>query len=279
MKKIIAAFDGLKFSESTLSYALFLAKQTNSHLVGVFLEDQFFSGPKIHYTIPNKKGTNKRINSSLQSEELNLKKSMHRFELACQNEKLNFSMHHDQHVPILDLQKESIYADFLIIDRNETLTNYSESQPTRFINTLLSDIHCPVLLVPSTFTPIIYTELLYNGEPTSVNAIKLFSYLFPSFESKNTHLISVNPYSGNLHLQEGVLLKELIKRHFPDTAFTVLKGLAEIELIKYLIKKPDNTLVVMGSLKRGALSRLLWVSMVDFVLKDLNLPVFIVYSE
>lgn len=39
MKKIIAAFDGLDFSESTLNYTLFMARQTHAHIVGVFLDD------------------------------------------------------------------------------------------------------------------------------------------------------------------------------------------------------------------------------------------------
>ena len=33
MKKVIAAFDGLKYSGSTRVYAIYLAKQTNTHLV------------------------------------------------------------------------------------------------------------------------------------------------------------------------------------------------------------------------------------------------------
>ena len=36
MKKIIAAFDGLKFSKSTRDYAIQIAKENNAHLVGVF---------------------------------------------------------------------------------------------------------------------------------------------------------------------------------------------------------------------------------------------------
>ena len=40
MKKIIAAFDGLKFSDSVTKYAINLAKQSSSHLVGIFLEAQ-----------------------------------------------------------------------------------------------------------------------------------------------------------------------------------------------------------------------------------------------
>jgi hypothetical protein len=39
MEKIVAAIDGLKFSESTTQYAVQMAKLLNAHLVGVFLED------------------------------------------------------------------------------------------------------------------------------------------------------------------------------------------------------------------------------------------------
>ena len=36
MKKFVAAFDGLNFSESTLEYAVEIAKGAKAHLVGVF---------------------------------------------------------------------------------------------------------------------------------------------------------------------------------------------------------------------------------------------------
>ncbi|HET7897654.1 MAG TPA: universal stress protein, partial [Flavisolibacter sp.] len=39
MKKFIAAFDSLNFNESTLRYAIFLARHSHAFLVGVFLED------------------------------------------------------------------------------------------------------------------------------------------------------------------------------------------------------------------------------------------------
>ena len=48
MKKFIAAFDGLKFSTSTRDYAIQLAKQNNSHLIGVFLNDFTYHSYKIY---------------------------------------------------------------------------------------------------------------------------------------------------------------------------------------------------------------------------------------
>jgi hypothetical protein len=48
MKKIIAAFDGLKFSTSTRDYAIGLAKQSSAHLVGIFLEDFTYHSYKVY---------------------------------------------------------------------------------------------------------------------------------------------------------------------------------------------------------------------------------------
>ena len=48
MKKILAAFDGLKYSESTRDYALEMARNNESHLVGLFLEDMAYHSYKIY---------------------------------------------------------------------------------------------------------------------------------------------------------------------------------------------------------------------------------------
>ena len=55
MKKITAAFDGLKYTESTRDYALNIAKQTNTHLVGVFLDDPTYTSYKV-YDLISKEG-------------------------------------------------------------------------------------------------------------------------------------------------------------------------------------------------------------------------------
>lgn len=55
MNKIIAAIDGLKFSDSTVQYAVQLARETNAHLVGVFLDDFTYHSYKI-YELVSKSG-------------------------------------------------------------------------------------------------------------------------------------------------------------------------------------------------------------------------------
>ena len=48
MNKYIAAFDGLKFSESTSDFAIALAASAKSHLTGIFLDDQTYTSYKIY---------------------------------------------------------------------------------------------------------------------------------------------------------------------------------------------------------------------------------------
>lgn len=55
MKKIIAVFDGLKYSESAANYAVYMAKRTGSHLVGVFLDDYTYHSYKV-YDMVNERG-------------------------------------------------------------------------------------------------------------------------------------------------------------------------------------------------------------------------------
>ena len=62
MKKIIAAFDGLKYSSATSQYAINLAKQTNTHLVGLFMDDPTNTSYKIYEVITNEGVSGERLN-------------------------------------------------------------------------------------------------------------------------------------------------------------------------------------------------------------------------
>ena len=62
MKKIIAAFDGLKFSESTLNYAIHIAKLTDAHIVGVFLDDITYTSYKIYEVVTQEGSSPRKLN-------------------------------------------------------------------------------------------------------------------------------------------------------------------------------------------------------------------------
>ena len=224
MKKIIAAIDGLKFSESTKSYAVHIAQQLNAHLVGVFLDDTTYNSYKVYDLVVKEGVSEQKLKQYDEKDNETRRKATENFERACSDAELNYSIHHDHNIALKELLHESIYADLLIIDASETLTHYEEKQPTRFIRDLLADVQCPVLLVPPRYKPIEKILFLYDGEPSSVYAIKMFSYLFPAFKHLETEVLSVKNPNQSLHLPDNKLMKELMKRHLPKTNYKVMKG-------------------------------------------------------
>ncbi|QEC66250.1 universal stress protein [Panacibacter ginsenosidivorans] len=279
MKKIITAFDGLKYSKCAESYALFLAKQTNAHMVGVFMDDPIYTSYKISDVMVKGNVSNELIKEHEDKDKATRKLATDNFEKSCQKEKLEYSIHHDKNIALIGLLHESIYADLLVIDSKETLTHYTEKIPTRFIRELLTDVQCPTLIVPQRYKPIQKLILLYDGSPSSVYAIKMFSYLLPQMKHLDTEVLSVNPTDSYMHLKDNKLIKEFLKRHFPKAKFIVTRGLVEDEIIKYLKNDQANALVIMGAYRRGAVSRWFRESMADVLMKEVKLPLFIAHYK
>jgi hypothetical protein len=279
MEKIIAAFDGLQYSNSTKEYAIYLAKQTQTHLVGVFMDDFTYTSYKIYELVTKQGVSEEKLNQYREKDKTTRDAAADDFSKACQVAGLEYNVHHDRNIAIQDLKHESIYSDLLVIDSKETLTHYSEKPPTRFIRDLLSDAQCPVLLVPQKFKPVEKIILLYDGEPSSVHAIKMFSYLLPQLTQIETEVISVNPVNSTLNMPDNRLMKEFMKRHYPKAKYKVMKGLAEDEIVKYLKGQEGNTLVVLGAYRRSAVSRLFRESMADRLMQKVKLPLFIAHNK
>lgn len=278
MKKIISAFDGLDFSAATLDYTLFVAKYCNAHVVGVFLDDAAYHSYSFRELVAEGDVTEKKVKQLNTKDEDERSKSAAMFEDACQQAGLNFSVHHDRNVAIQELLHESIYADLLIIDSKETFTRYDEEKPTQFIRELLTDVQCPVLLVPQKFNPVGKIIMLYDGEPSSVYAVKIFSYMFPALKHLPTSVLSVKSGNQTLHLPDNRLMKEFLKRHYPKADFEIKKGEAEETIIDELKQENEQALVVLGAYRRSRVSRWFKASMADVLMANLKFPLFIAHN-
>lgn len=279
MKKIIAAIDGLKYSESTVQYAIRIAKEANAHLVGVLLDDETYTSYKVYDLVVKENVPENKLKLYDAKDKETRIKSAEKFEQACRKAELAYTIHHDRDIAIQELIHESIYADLLVIDAKETLTHYDEKLPTRFIRELLTDVQCPVLIVPSKFRSIEKIYQLFDGEPSSAYAIKMFSYLFPFFGETETEILSVKNPGQTLHLPDNRLMKEYIKRYYKKVNYKVVKGLPEIEIVEYLKQQPKNMLVVLGAYRRGRVSRWFRQSMADYLMKELSVPLFIAHNK
>jgi nucleotide-binding universal stress UspA family protein len=279
MKKIIAAIDGLEYSESAISYAITLAKLTNAYLVGIFLDD-FTRHSYSIYNILNEDNRAEAKIKRLEEKDKKLRgQAVSKFERACKEAGLTYFIHHDRNIAIQELLHESIYADLLVIDNKETLTRYEEKMPSRFIRDLLSEVQCPVLVVPAKYTAIKKIILLYDGEPSSVHASKMFDYILNPLKALPTEILSVVSNKESLHVPDNTLIKEFLKRHYPKAQYTVLKGDPETKIVQYLKKQSGNTLVVAGAYRRGMVSRWFRASMADALMQELKHPLFIAHNK
>lgn len=279
MKKIIATIDGLKYSENTVNYAIELAKQGDTHLVGLFLEDFTYHSYKIYELVSDNGVLAEKKARFDKKDEATRKHAIINFSKACQSAGVEYSARKDGNIAIRDLLHESAYSDLVIIDRKETMTHYEENIPTRFIHDLLIDVKCPVLVVPDKYKPIEKIIMLYDGEPSSVYAIKMFSYLFPSLKKVETEILSVRNLNQTTHVPDNKLMKEFMKRHFPEATYTVIKGYPDPEVVRYLSIQKKNTLVVLGSYARGMVSRMFRASLADTLMAELNFPLFIAHNK
>lgn len=279
MKKVIAAFDGLRYSESTERYAIQIASQTNSHLVGVFLDDYAYHSYKI-YELVNEEGgvMTARQRKLNEKDEKTRAAAAERFEAACREAGLEYTIRREPCIAIQELLHESIYSDLLIIDNTESFSHHPQETPTFFIRHLLSDVECPVLVVPPRFKAIDKLLLLYDGEPSSVHAIKMFSYTLSTLKHGPVKVLSVKDKKETRRIPDNRLMTEFIKQHFVKPTFTVKKGDPETEILKYL-DGVENSLVVLGAYRRGRVSRWFRHSMADVLMKKLQLPLFIAHNK
>jgi hypothetical protein len=106
----------------------------------------------------------------------------------------------------------------------------------------------------------------------------MFSYTLPALKTFPTDVISVKNPNQTLQLPEGNLMKEFMKRHFPNASYTVLKGVPELQITGQLKNAGETSLVVLGAYRRGMVSRWFRHSMADALMKDLRLPLFIAHN-
>ena len=274
MKKIIAAFDGLKYSESTASYAIDLAGKYGGKIFGVFLEDFTYHSysiadlaaddfPEHHAAQLNKMDAEVRENA------------VKHFASECEEQGLIYSIHRDKNIAIRELIHETRFADLVVIQNNESLNHYPDNVPSTFIGTLLEKTECPVILAPPAFKKIEKVIFLYDGRPSSIFAIKQFTYLFREHNDITIELLCVNDEPKMNGLPDGYYLREWLKLYYTEVKYTTINGDPTNEVITFLNEQTSNCLVVLGAYERGSISRMFHKSMADSIVMNIDIPLFI----
>ncbi|MCW5907251.1 MAG: universal stress protein [Chitinophagales bacterium] len=275
--KILAVFDGTKYSEGASKYAIEIAKATNSMLVGIFIQDMRYLNFTYAYAWDQPFIDFASIENTQNEEREKIDLNIKLFHTACNNKGVKHKVHLDKGVPLQEVLRESAFADLVVVDSHTSFFSLGDSAPNPFLKDLLVDSHCPVLIVPHQYTYFDNATICYDGSPSSVYATKMFSYLFPELNDMKTTVVSVNEKSGN-HLKDGWNFKDLLQTRFINLEYEVLHGNPEEELLKYLKERAGNSIVVMGAYGRNAISRWLHQSISNRVIKEVNAPVFIAHQ-
>jgi len=279
MKKISAAFDGLQFSEGTLTYAIKFAESSKALLSGVFLESFLYHSYGLYDMVGSQGVSEVKMKRLRENDEETRRISSVVFESACKKAGISYAIHHDKNFALQELLKESIYSDLVIIGADEKMSHINEKAPTNFIRDFLAETQSPVLIVPRKYHEIEKVVLLYDGKPSSVHAIKMFNYMLPWMCNKETEIVSVTDPKESGELHDENLVREFIKCHYPKATYTLLQGDPEDEILNYLKNIPQNVLVVLGAYQRGNLSRWFKTSMADLLMKNTGRPLFIAHQK
>ena len=117
--------------------------------------------------------------------------------------------------------------------------------------------------------------LAYDGNPSSIYAIKLYSYLFPEFRDLPTSILYVHTNKEEVIPNEKEL-NFLLKGHFTNYQVNQLQGSVADMLVDFTAALP-HSLVVMGSYGRNYLSRLFHHSHANKLIEKGKSSVFITH--
>lgn len=177
---------------------------------------------------------------------------------------------------IHDLEKETRFADLLVISEELFFRNWGGEQPNHFLRQLLTYTECPAIVIPENYSLIEKLLLAYDGKCEALFALKSFAYLFPRLCNLETMIIYVKK-EENESIPDLEYLEEFAVRHFPNLTIEKL----HFDASKYLtdwISINKNAILITGSFGRSYLTNLVKQSFVQKIIKEHSLPLFIAHK-
>jgi hypothetical protein len=141
----------------------------------------------------------------------------------------------------------------------------------------LTDTRCPVLLVPDNAALPTRAVFCYDESFSSIYALKMYSYLFPEWKDLPGVLLSINPKGDNGKGYDDYLA-DWLPQHFSNIQREEPSGNLQRELVSFIRKNEEPTIVVMGSFEGNAISRLFHKSLANVVLEETRACIFIMHE-
>ncbi len=265
MRKILLALNDHDVKTPAIDFASYIAKLTRSSVTGVFLEKNYKKEYAETLVLNEDSREYEQVLPGV------VKSNMQLFENRCINNYAPYSIHKLNGNPTRAIIHESLFADVIITDGNESFAEI-DGWPSVFVKDLLENARCPVMIAPFSFDEISEIIFSYDGTDSSIFAMKQFTYLFPEFSDKRITLLQVL-HEGDEDITEKEKVKEFLMTHYQGVHYTTLRGEAEMELFKTFLTQ-RNKLMVMGAYGR---KRLIGHSTADILLKTADIAMFIAH--
>lgn len=270
MKKIIVLINDYKVPATALKFAVKLAVQNGATLFGIFAQGHSYNDDSSLLS-GDKNLTDKDYTTAENEDEhlLFLDTSIKLFAATCEEANVPFKTHTISTNHLEALIDNSAFADLIVFDADTPPLRYS-------MNTFLADSHCPVLLINKDYTGTDTLVFTYDDKLSSINAIRLFTYLFGFYKNLPVRFVSVLP-TNVLGLEYDDLIREWLPLHYPNAKIEIIKGETKNELTNY-INRLSNPLIVMGAFGRSSLSRFFKESLANYIMTQTNAPIFIAHN-
>jgi hypothetical protein len=268
MKKVLLAFDGVRFSKGAFEFARRLNDIEPVLLSGVFLPQidlsvswSYAAGNGSRYIPPLEPFVSEKVTENI-----------YLFESLCDLNNIEYSVHqHFLGQAMPELEKESRFADLLILGGEK----FFESGDLSYLTDMLHDTACPVVVVPERFNFPGHIVLAYDGSAAATFAIKQFACLFPGLCGLKTTLVYRS--AAEKPIPDLDYIEELAARHFSNLQILKLKSDTQEEFNTWLRETPDAMLVT-GSFSRNLFSEVFKRSFSEQTIYEHIIPVFIAHK-
>lgn len=219
MRKILLSFDGTHYSRGAFNFASSMNDEEPILLTGAFLPQVDFASS---WSYAGGGGT--VYIPLLESYDADIvAANIRKFQEDCVRHNIEHRVHRDfSSFALPELQKESRYADLMILGSQRFYENLGLENPNEYLRDALHDAECPVLIAPEEFDYPETVVLAYDGSSASVYAIKQFAYLFPELCRNQCILVYAGKKEGK-GIPDEDYIRELVARHFSDLTFYELE--------------------------------------------------------
>ncbi|MHA4810906.1 hypothetical protein ACX0G9_22555 [Flavitalea flava] len=267
MKRILLLLDGVHNSSHLLTSVLSIVQSDKSFVQVILLRRSYISN-LIHPLTTDLSVMEKEQEKDRRLLEDNLVQIRHTFSgtgVSHSIEEGNFTLD--------EVLENTAFADVILADARISLSDLLYFPLNITFKDLLSDAHCPVLLLREDISQIERIILAYDGHFSCIYAFKLFCYLFPYWRSLPAYLVTIRT-KENKEPDYQKHIGDWLSMHFDHIEVEGLTGKVSEELPGFVNRFGGSQILVMGAYGRTAVSRLFRQSLANTMLEKTTASLF-----